>query len=158
MQVRLWQAVCKNHKRAIVVGENTFGKGSVQIVLPLDNSDNGDALRLTTARYYLPSGRTIQAVGITPDIVVYPGPVPKDGDDFSIKEADLKKHLQNELEKLDSGAQTASQQSAKSPEDNKSKVITSEDIYRDIQLKSAIDALKVLTVVGISGKISVATK
>lgn len=148
----------QDHKRAIVVGENTFGKGSVQIVLPLDNSDNGDALRLTTARYYLPSGRTIQAVGITPDIVVYPGSVPKDGDDFSIKEADLKKHLQNELEKLDSGAQTTSQQSAKSPKDNKSKVITSEDIYRDIQLKSAIDALKVLTVVGISGKISVATK
>ena len=148
----------QDHKRAIIVGENTFGKGSVQIVLPLDNSDNGDALRLTTARYYLPSGRTIQAVGITPDIVVYPGAVPKDSEDFSIKEADLKKHLQSELEKLDSGAQTATQQSAKSPKDSKSKTITSEDIYNDIQLKSAIDALKVLTVVGISSKINIANK
>lgn len=148
----------QDHKRAIIVGENTFGKGSVQIVLPLDNSENGDALRLTTARYYLPSGRTIQAVGITPDIVVYPGPVPKDNEDFSIKEADLKKHLQSELEKIDSNAQSATQATKPTPKDSKSKSITAEDIYNDIQLKSAIDALKVLTVVGIPTKINVANK
>lgn len=144
----------QDHKRAIVVGENTFGKGSVQIVLPLDNSDNGDALRLTTARYYLPSGRTIQAVGITPDIIVHPGPVPKDGDNFSIKESDLKQHLQNELEKID-GTETI----AKPATTGKNKdIITNDDIYRDIQLKSAIDALKVLTVVGMPTKINVANK
>ena len=148
----------QDHKRAIIVGENTFGKGSVQIVLPLDNSENGDALRLTTARYYLPSGRTIQAVGITPDIVVYPGSVPKDNEDFSIKEADLKKHLQSELEKID-GATNATQSATKpTPKDSKSKTITAEDIYNDSQLKSAIDALKVLTVVGIPPKINVANK
>lgn len=148
----------QDHKRAIIVGENTFGKGSVQIVLPLDNSENGDALRLTTARYYLPSGRTIQAVGITPDIVVYPGPVPKDGDDFSIKEADLKKHLQSELEKIDGTANATQSATKPAPKDSKSKAITAEDIYNDIQLKSAIDALKVLTVVGIPTKINVANK
>ena len=148
----------QDHKRAIIVGENTFGKGSVQIVLPLDNSENGDALRLTTARYYLPSGRTIQAVGITPDIVVYPGPVPKDGDDFSIKEADLKKHLQSELEKIDGTANATQSATKPAPKDSKNKAITAEDIYNDIQLKSAIDALKVLTVVGIPTKINVANK
>ena len=148
----------QDHKRAIIVGENTFGKGSVQIVLPLDNSENGDALRLTTARYYLPSGRTIQAVGITPDIVVYPGPVPKDGDDFSIKEADLKKHLQSELEKIEGTANATQSATKPAPKDSKSKAITAEDIYNDIQLKSAIDALKVLTVVGIPTKINVANK
>ena len=148
----------QDHKRAIIVGENTFGKGSVQIVLPLDNSENGDALRLTTARYYLPSGRTIQAVGITPDIVVYPGSVPKDSESFSIKEADLKKHLQGELEKIDSNANSTTQVAKPEAKDSKSKTITAEDIYNDIQLKSAIDALKVLTVVGIPTKINVARK
>ena len=57
----------QDHKRAIIVGEPTFGKGSVQTVIPLEN---GAALRLTTALYYTPSGRSIQAKGITPDIEV----------------------------------------------------------------------------------------
>ncbi len=57
----------QDHKRAIIVGSKTFGKGSVQVVMPVGN---GESLRLTIARYYLPSGRTIQAVGVTPDIEV----------------------------------------------------------------------------------------
>jgi len=57
----------QDHKRALVLGTQTFGKGSVQTILPLD--DNA-AIRLTTARYYTPNGRSIQATGITPDIVV----------------------------------------------------------------------------------------
>lgn len=154
----------QDHKRAIIVGENTFGKGSVQIVLPLDNSENGDALRLTTARYYLPSGRTIQALGITPDIIVYPGNVPQDGDDFSIKEADLKKHLQSELEKIENakGAESSAESATKpapkpdSAKSTKKDIITNAEIYKDIQLKSAIDALKVLSVVGIPQKINIA--
>lgn len=130
----------QDHKRAVIVGENTFGKGSVQTVLQLDNKENSDAIRLTTARYYLPSGRTIQAVGITPDILVYPGIVPQDTNDFEIKEADLKKHLQGELDKL-----------SENPSDVKimqqdTKNITKKDILNDIQLKSAIDALKILMV------------
>ncbi len=57
----------QDHKRALVLGTQTFGKGSVQTILPLDETS---AIRLTTARYYTPNGRSIQATGITPDVVV----------------------------------------------------------------------------------------
>jgi len=57
----------KDHRRAILVGERTFGKGSVQTVMPLQSDG---AIRLTTARYYTPSGRSIQALGVAPDIIV----------------------------------------------------------------------------------------
>lgn len=142
----------QDHKRAVIVGEKTFGKGSVQIVLPLEQNE---ALRLTTARYYLPSGRTIQAVGITPDIVVFPGAVPKDDNDFNIKESDLKKHLQNELEKIDNNKTNTKKSTKEVKKDN---VITTNDIYNDIQLKSAIDALKILMVINTSSKINIANK
>jgi carboxyl-terminal processing protease len=59
----------QDHKRALVVGSRTFGKGSVQTVLPLDN---GDSIKLTTARYFTPSGKSIQARGIHPDVVLKP--------------------------------------------------------------------------------------
>jgi len=59
----------QDQRRAIIVGTQTFGKGSVQTILPLDDES---ALRLTTARYYTPNGRSIQAVGITPDVVIEP--------------------------------------------------------------------------------------
>ncbi|RDU62089.1 S41 family peptidase [Helicobacter sp. MIT 14-3879] len=143
----------QDHKRAIIIGENTFGKGSVQIVLPLDNNENSDALRLTTARYYLPSGRTIQAVGIKPDIVVHPGFVPKDENGFSLKESELKQHLQNELSKIGDSKENTNTPNPPSKKD----IITNEDIYNDIQLKSAIDALKILTVANIKdNKINIA--
>lgn len=75
--------------RARIVGSRTFGKGSVQSVLPLDN---GDSIKLTTARYYTPSGKSIQARGILPDVVLAPlkGHVP---DSDGITERDLPKHL-----------------------------------------------------------------
>ena len=57
----------QDHKRAIIMGEKTFGKGSVQTILP---TSNGGAVKLTTARYYTPSGRSIQAEGITPDVPI----------------------------------------------------------------------------------------
>ena len=63
----------QDHKRALVLGTQTFGKGSVQTILPL--ADGDAAIRLTTARYYTPNGRSIQATGITPDIVMEPQPV-----------------------------------------------------------------------------------
>ena len=84
----------QDHKRAVLIGEKTFGKGSVQVVLPLDKNENGDAIRLTIAKYYLPSGRTIQAIGVTPDVPVINGVIKESEDEFSIKEADLKKHLE----------------------------------------------------------------
>ena len=88
----------QDHKRAVLLGENTFGKGSVQVVLPITETE---AIKLTIARYYLPSGRTIQAVGVKPDIELLPGEVKSHKNEFAIKEADLKKHLEEELEKVD---------------------------------------------------------
>lgn len=130
----------QDHHRAIVVGEDTFGKGSVQVVIPINNTE---AIKLTTAKYYLPSGRTIQAVGVKPDVVVHPGKVPQESGGFEIKEADLRNHLQNELNKLDD--QEAKKDESKSLQKDsleEQKRITHADVSNDIQLKFAIDSLK----------------
>jgi len=127
----------QDHKRAIIVGEKTFGKGSVQVVMPVGNSES---LRLTIARYYLPSGRTIQAVGVTPDIEVSYGEIKKAEEGISIKEKDLQKHLQSELQKVD-GVKLNNKDKAKDKT-----VITEEQIYHDLQLKSAVDILKALII------------
>lgn len=79
-----------DNKRAKVVGSRTFGKGSVQTLLPLDN---GDSVKLTTARYYTPSGHSIQALGIVPDVVLKPE---GGGARAMISEAALPRHLQGE--------------------------------------------------------------
>jgi carboxyl-terminal processing protease len=78
----------QDSKRAKVIGTQTFGKGSVQTIMPLGNNT---AIKLTTARYYTPSGRSIQALGITPDILV------EDPTDTAtrVREADLQRHLEN---------------------------------------------------------------
>jgi carboxyl-terminal processing protease len=78
----------QDHKRAKVMGTQTFGKGSVQTIMPLGNNT---AIKLTTARYYTPGGRSIQALGITPDILV------EDPTDtlVRVREADLQRHLEN---------------------------------------------------------------
>lgn len=123
-------------KRAVIVGEKTFGKGSVQMIKEINNKE---ALKLTIAKYYLPSGRTIQAVGITPDIEVFPGKVNTTSNEFSLKESELKKHLENELIKIDN------KNVKKTDEKN---TITLENINNDIQLKTAIDVLKVLKIKG----------
>ncbi len=86
----------KDNKRALIVGTRSFGKGTVQTVLPLDNKHG---IKLTTAMYYTPSGTSIQAQGITPDIVVEEISVPKDtlakNDGLNFSEADLSGHLKN---------------------------------------------------------------
>ncbi|SIQ20661.1 S41 family peptidase [Solilutibacter tolerans] len=84
----------RDHKRARIVGSRTFGKGSVQTLLPLDN---GDAVKLTTARYYTPSGRSIQGVGIAPDVILHPEDASAD-DIARINEAALPGHLRGEEE------------------------------------------------------------
>jgi len=85
----------QDHKRAVIIGEKTFGKGSVQAILPINKDE---ALRLTVAKYYLPSGRTIQAKGVTPDIIVHPAKIEeKKDDDMLIKESELKNHLRAQL-------------------------------------------------------------
>jgi carboxyl-terminal processing protease len=85
----------QDHKRATVIGTRSFGKGSVQTIMPL--AQHGGALRLTTARYYTPSGRSIQAKGIEPDIIVEQTP-PEDvkGKDEIAGEGSLKGHLKNQ--------------------------------------------------------------
>ncbi|HNQ04655.1 MAG TPA: S41 family peptidase [Thiobacillaceae bacterium] len=86
----------QDHRRALIVGTKSFGKGSVQTILPLNN---GTAIKLTTARYYTPNGRSIQAKGITPDIVVEEGTVSTgETGGLEIREADLDKHLSNSQE------------------------------------------------------------
>jgi len=82
----------QDHKRATVMGTQTFGKGSVQTIMPLGNNT---AIKLTTARYFTPSGRSIQAKGITPDVNVKEPGEPGD----RIREADLQRHLEGEQEK-----------------------------------------------------------
>ena len=90
----------QDSRRAVIVGTQTFGKGSVQTVFPLEG---GAGLRLTTAKYYTPSGRSIQNVGITPDIEVKLQEVKeaKDGESVHmlLREKDLQRHLKNETER-----------------------------------------------------------
>ena len=85
----------QDHKRAVIMGTKTFGKGSVQTILPMTG---GAALKITTARYYTPSGRSIQATGILPDVVTEEAKVTRreKGDD-SLKEVDLSGHLENKI-------------------------------------------------------------
>ena len=85
----------QDHKRATIMGDRSFGKGSVQTILPLSFGEKTVGVKLTTARYYTPSGRSIQAKGITPD--VYVDDTPKGNyPSFQIREADLTHHLQNQ--------------------------------------------------------------
>ncbi len=131
----------QDFKRAVIVGEKTFGKGSVQIVLPVGKTE---ALKLTVARYYLPSGRTIQNVGVTPDILVHPGKIDYHEDPVLLKERELKKHLRTELEKLDGKKKKKEKQKAKGKKDKNK--IDEKSLYEDAQLKSAVDILKALII------------
>lgn len=128
----------QDHKRGVLLGENTFGKGSVQVVLPITETE---AIKLTIARYYLPSGRTIQAVGVKPDIIVAPGEVKTHENEFAIKEADLKKHLEEELDKVEP-------KNDKNKEEKKvnKDIITPEMLNKDIQLKEAVDIIRALII------------
>jgi carboxyl-terminal processing protease len=115
----------QDHKRATVIGTRSFGKGSVQTIVPLGSQG---ALRLTTARYYTPSGRSIQARGIDPDTVIEEElPPDLQGKDTSTKgEASLRGHLQNEAQGEEGGGSSA---------------YVPEDRSKDLQLKAAIDVL-----------------
>ncbi|KFL33702.1 peptidase S41 [Sulfurospirillum sp. SCADC] len=137
----------QDHKRAIIIGEKTFGKGSVQAVLPVVDNE---AIRLTIARYYLPSGRTIQAEGVTPDITVYPGAVPTKANEQTLKEKDLKKHLEGELKKVDENKTEVKETKPKAKTKEKTKadkeIVSQESLFKDLQLKSAVDAIKILAI------------
>ena len=116
-------------KRAVVVGTQTFGKGSVQTILPLSD---GSALRLTTAKYYTPSGRSIQNTGIDPDIVVRPEIVKEVADSPIVREKDLARHLPDEGE----GDNLSSPAPPGAPGDR------GKTAPQDAQLRKAIDLLK----------------
>lgn len=132
--------------RSIIVGKKTFGKGSVQVVIPIGKKEG---IKLTIARYYLPSGRTIQNKGVTPDIIVERGVVKQeDNNTISLKETDLKKHLKDELVKLGDkvakdGNLTKDENATKEEEKT---IITKTKLYKDAQLKSATDILKALII------------
>ena len=131
----------QDHKRAKVIGTQTFGKGSVQTIMPLGNNT---AIKLTTARYYTPGGRSIQALGITPDIVV------EDPTDTltRVREADLQRHLENgrvpeKKDPTDKSAPPANTISRQKPAANPAELKPTElGSKEDFQLSQAIAFLK----------------
>jgi carboxyl-terminal processing protease len=147
----------QDQRRAVIVGTQTFGKGSVQTILPLDDHS---ALRLTTARYYTPLGRSIQAVGITPDIDVEPPKVTlasleQQGAEIDqseeIKEADLPHHFQNgqkgdKGKAGDTGDSSTAAPGAPASDKSGAKVGPKDEKpakeVKDVQLDKAIDILK----------------
>ena len=132
----------QDHKRAILVGEKTFGKGSVQAVLPIDN-EKTENIELTIAKYYLPSGRTIQAEGVTPDIIASAGKVVQSEENgLKIKETDLKKHLEGELNKVDDKLKAEE----KAVKDETKKIISKDDLQNDNQLNTSLAVLKSLII------------
>ncbi|PKO56936.1 MAG: peptidase S41 [Betaproteobacteria bacterium HGW-Betaproteobacteria-21] len=131
----------QDHKRAVVMGTQTFGKGSVQTILPLNNTT---AIKLTTARYYTPSGRSIQAKGIEPDIIVEES---TNGSAKRLREADLDRHLGNDRDpdaerKAAGGAQTSP-----GDEDDAPVTIFEPAGKDDYQLGQAVNLLKGLQIV-----------
>jgi carboxyl-terminal processing protease len=143
----------QDHGRAVVLGTQTFGKGSVQTILPLED---GSALRLTTARYFTPNGRSIQAKGIEPDIVVSDGRDARMGHPGAIREKDIRRHLKGEDEEKAEktpieGAPPAKEIRMKKEEPGNVKdgkkssapaLEGEEGEKKDIQLDRAVDLLK----------------
>ena len=119
----------QDHKRAVILGTKTFGKGSVQTILPLDDNS---ALRLTTARYFTPKGRSIQATGIVPDIVFENAPVQEaraeEKKRLGLREENLPGHLQNQQEQKEKEKQAQQEKE--------------ESVENDGQLKRALELLK----------------
>ena len=126
----------QDHKRAIVLGTKTFGKGSVQTILPLDDHS---ALRLTTARYFTPKGRSIQAKGIVPDIIME-NPTRQEVQAKKrrsrVREENLRGHLEN---KEDQNTPEATKETKEKKSDLRRKV---GDIENDPQLRRALELLK----------------
>ncbi|MGA7801731.1 MAG: S41 family peptidase [Gammaproteobacteria bacterium] len=120
----------QDHHRAIIMGQQTFGKGSVQTIVPLGN---GTAIKLTTARYYTPSGRSIQAEGITPDVRLEPAKVASAAGGETIKEADLTGHLIN-----GNASKDASREATSAADATKEKTLAA----NDFELYEALNMLR----------------
>ncbi|MCX5807699.1 MAG: S41 family peptidase [Proteobacteria bacterium] len=121
----------QDYKRAILVGTRTFGKGSVQTIFPLGD---GSAVRLTTAKYFTPKGRSIQAEGITPDIIVDNNVTKGKEKIVPVKEKDLERHIESEKEKAKPGENG----------DNSKKIISEDDfqLSMGLQILKGWDALR----------------
>jgi carboxyl-terminal processing protease len=135
----------QDHKRALIMGTQTFGKGSVQTILPLGGNT---AIKLTTARYYTPGGRSIQAKGIVPDIAVEDPSTSAQEKIFRLREADLENHLSNDRqpeEKADSAKPATPAKGApvkpKEDETGKPEPVAFGD-KNDYQLNQALNLLK----------------
>lgn len=134
----------QDHKRAVVMGAQTFGKGSVQTVRPVSPET---ALKITTARYYTPSGRSIQARGIVPDVLL---DETADGNVFAalrMREADLEKHLATKDEKKDEAREKAREEARKRLEEQAKRNETPKPLpefgsAEDFQLAQAINRFK----------------
>ena len=124
----------QDHHRAILLGEKTFGKGSVQTIIPLGQYG---AMRITTARYYTPSGRSIQAKGIEPDIEVKAAKIEVLDRYYNISEANLSNALKNEQK-----------DNKKKENSDKSKDDKKDDEQKDYQLVRALDLVKALNLYG----------
>lgn len=120
----------QDHERAVIMGTQSFGKGSVQTVIPLDETH---AIKMTTARYYTPDGRSIQAKGIRPDIHVKPAELKEIDSQPFFTEADLSGHLEGQNE-----GEEASEEEKKKP--------AASPADRDFQLRSALNLLKGLQI------------
>jgi carboxyl-terminal processing protease len=131
----------QDHKRAVIMGTQSFGKGSVQTILPLGNNT---AIKLTTARYYTPSGRSIQAKGIVPDIVVEDPATASFDNAFRLREADLDKHLSNSQvdEKSETPAKPTKGLTKTRESDTNKSEIAEFGAKNDYQLNQALNLLK----------------
>ncbi len=137
----------QDHKRGVIVGTKTFGKGSVQTIMPMPG---GSGLRLTTARYFTPNGRSIQATGIVPDVEVPFIPyIEQEKEEKTlpgfVREADLKNHIVNHDEqtsKLSGKIDSKNKDAAKRQE--KSRRTVNNRLKKDNQLRSALNILKSL--------------
>ena len=140
----------QDHRRAIVLGTKSFGKGSVQTIIPLQGHG---AIRLTTARYYTPAGRSIQARGIEPDIEVEQARVTAVNGPRRRSEADLRRHLENgnnDATRLEDKVKDKSEQEAKptAEAEKPASAATSTDDPQDFQLTYALDLMRGITLMG----------
>ena len=133
----------QDHKRAIVMGTQSFGKGSVQTVIPLADESG---LRLTTARYFTPNGRSIQAKGITPDIIVEKLELPKEGekkDGLHLREKDLENHFESDGKETPKDVKKEDVKDEKKDKSEKPGSTRLEDnLKNDYQVIRALDLLK----------------
>jgi carboxyl-terminal processing protease len=132
----------QDHKRAVIMGTQTFGKGSVQTILPLGNNT---AIKLTTARYYTPGGRSIQAKGIVPDILVEDPSSSGQGGGLHLREADLDKHLTNDKqpeERSDNSSKNSPAPRGNKGEEPAKSVPAEFGSKDDYQLNQALNLLK----------------